>query len=544
MQTNQDYILSRDYLLSYQDSHRDARKFNDCMRRSFDGSSFKNLYSANTMSLSKNENEILKNNNVARSEDGCKPEVVRLAEARATKQQSVIPSCDTIVIQPLLLQTSSPPLTTTAFKQHNPHGYRDGNNLPIFNKELSTTNRNNDDHMTPLNHRYDSTVTQLADQRISSADQASDTRLSSHLVGDEQRLQLNYNNRFQAAMASISEQTTYPPAYCNIPGVVPAYRGRISGPPPAYADVIDPEANPPSYQSLYGQVREAQKNSKSLWQLTKRLIIIVMSTIGCTLMIGLIAFAPLAMIAMGSFYLDECKIEHLPAYLLMGGLVLLIKNVLQCYNHCEPSNDISGGEISVEDRQHRAFNYNNSNNYNNNRSIRRVPTFSLVEAELSRSSAAHRSIQPVVDESYPSSNQHTTSIDGQSSTDPCLIYLQPTTSLNNQRHDNIIIPIRSSTATEDCAIRLGVSSCGLLLNCILIGWFFAGCLMVFRSYEPNYYDRDSHKYCNQTLYLFTFYLILSIGLLFLALVALIIVLMLGSTWWNRRTLGDDEDSDI
>lgn len=346
------------------------------------------------------------------------------------------------------------------------------------------------------------------------------------------------------------EEQLFPPAYCSLPGIVPSYRGRNSGPPPAYADVINPDANPPTYQSLYGQVCEARKTSRTLCQLTRRLLVIILSTIGCTLLIGLIAFAPLAMIAMGSFYLDECRIEHLPAFLLMGGLVLLIKNILQCYNHCEPiqpaTQPISG--FSRQPSSSSRLHHQVTLQHTRNGASTRVATFSLVEAELNRSSTT-------APRSRYTGQDHVSSSENPSYNEPCLIYGDVANTINSTTNnlDNYQIEPTfinryndndNNNNNNNCAFKVGLSSCGLLLNCILIGWFFAGCLMIFRSYEPNYYDRTSHRFCNQTLYLFTFYLIVSVGLVFLILITIVIGLMVASTMFNRRNLDDDTDSSI
>lgn len=281
---------------------------------------------------------------------------------------------------------------------------------------------------------------------------------------------------------SHSSGSSYPPAYHNIPGVVPSYRGRNSGPPPAYAEVTDPQANPPTYQSLFGQAREARKKSQSLWQWTKRLLVIVMGTLCCTLVLALIAFAPLAMIAVGSFFLDDCRVEHLPAFLLMGGLVLLTKNILQCYSHCE------GRHTTLD---------------------------------------ASRLATPPGGASSNSHN-HTSRPISQGSDHP------------HRQSSNFCSTAYAAAAaqTNSSGLRFGVSSCELLLNCILLGWYFAGCLIVFRSNEPDYVDKMSPRYCNHTLYMFTYYLIVSIGMVFIILISFVTLLMAGSAFWSRRDLGD------
>lgn len=53
--------------------------------------------------------------------------------------------------------------------------------------------------------------------------------------------------------------------------------GRLD--PPTYDEAIDPEsAPPPSYDSLFGRVREARKSSKGLVDFAKNVLILLLGT--------------------------------------------------------------------------------------------------------------------------------------------------------------------------------------------------------------------------------------------------------------------------
>ncbi|KAG5870481.1 hypothetical protein JTB14_001675 [Gonioctena quinquepunctata] len=104
---------------------------------------------------------------------------------------------------------------------------------------------------------------------------------------------------------------------------------RETGAPPSYEEAINPNAPPPSYDSLFGRVREAQKTSKGVLEFLKNLIIIILGTLGCTIILGVTIVIPICMIIMGSIYLHECpQGEYIPVYLLVGGIFGIVKQLL------------------------------------------------------------------------------------------------------------------------------------------------------------------------------------------------------------------------
>ncbi|CAG2111731.1 unnamed protein product [Medioppia subpectinata] len=125
-----------------------------------------------------------------------------------------------------------------------------------------------------------------------------------------------------------------PPAYSTIPGTVPLYMSRTAGPPPSYDDVINPEAPPPSYHSLFGQVREARKSASGLWDFVRKLILLLIGTLGCTMIIGFTLVIPLSMIIIGTIYMNECRVENIPEFLFIGGIVWIFKNMMNVWAQC------------------------------------------------------------------------------------------------------------------------------------------------------------------------------------------------------------------
>ncbi|XP_054715569.1 transmembrane protein 272-like [Uloborus diversus] len=126
-----------------------------------------------------------------------------------------------------------------------------------------------------------------------------------------------------------TEFVQQPPQYSEIPGTVPLNLDTESGPPPSYEDVIDPEASPPSYNSLFGQVREARKNSHSFVDFLRKIVVLLIGTIGCTIILGLTILVPISMILVGTKYFGQCPVEKfIPVYLIVGGTFGVLKNIM------------------------------------------------------------------------------------------------------------------------------------------------------------------------------------------------------------------------
>ncbi|XP_035230139.1 transmembrane protein 272-like, partial [Stegodyphus dumicola] len=102
-----------------------------------------------------------------------------------------------------------------------------------------------------------------------------------------------------------------------------------------YSIIFPQTASPPSYQSLFGQVREARKNSSSFVEFLRKVIILLLGTIGCSIILGVTIVVPFSMIIVGSKYFGECPVEHfIPVYLIVGGIFGAVKNILSFTERC------------------------------------------------------------------------------------------------------------------------------------------------------------------------------------------------------------------
>ena len=128
-----------------------------------------------------------------------------------------------------------------------------------------------------------------------------------------------------------------PPSYHDIPGTVPAHQGVSRGPPPSYEEAVDPNgiktvasvnivsfklfsAEPPSYDSLFGRIRDTHKASRNVIDFVVKVILLLLGTIGCTIACSITVVIPFCMIVIGSVYFHDCPAEpYIPIFLIVGG---------------------------------------------------------------------------------------------------------------------------------------------------------------------------------------------------------------------------------
>ena len=132
-----------------------------------------------------------------------------------------------------------------------------------------------------------------------------------------------------------------PPSYHDIPGTVPAHQGVSRGPPPSYEEAVDPNgiktvtvvsivsfelfsAEPPSYDSLFGRIRDTHKASRNVIDFVVKVILLLLGTIGCTIACSITVVIPFCMIVIGSVYFHDCPAEpYIPIFLIVGGNKIL-----------------------------------------------------------------------------------------------------------------------------------------------------------------------------------------------------------------------------
>ncbi|CAK8683703.1 transmembrane protein 272-like [Clavelina lepadiformis] len=105
----------------------------------------------------------------------------------------------------------------------------------------------------------------------------------------------------------------YPDAEHNEPATEPSL--------PTYTETQN-EAPPPTYESIYGEIKAAQRNSSNRGHFLKSVCLILFNTIGFTILIAVLLAVPIAMIVVGALNLHRCPIERfIPIWLIVGGSV-------------------------------------------------------------------------------------------------------------------------------------------------------------------------------------------------------------------------------
>ncbi|XP_075544286.1 uncharacterized protein LOC142578690 isoform X4 [Dermacentor variabilis] len=158
--------------------------------------------------------------------------------------------------------------------------------------------------------------------------------------------------------------------------------------PPSYDDITNPNAPPPSYQSLFGQVREVHKASSGVIDFLRSIILLLLGTLGCTILVGVTVIIPVSMIvievtpvkvlnkwqqrqepksldsnyrtivaefmtAVGTTYLNDCPAEkYIPIFLVMGGVFGVLKTLLDVCGKCRrPDNSGEAGHSVAEEQR-------------------------------------------------------------------------------------------------------------------------------------------------------------------------------------------------
>lgn len=113
----------------------------------------------------------------------------------------------------------------------------------------------------------------------------------------------------------------------------------------------DPTEQPPSYASLFGEIREARRRSHNVASFLKNFLVLLLGTIGCTICLGLILAIPVSMIVIGSYHFNECpKEKMIPIYLIVSGVAGLLKSLINLVKKMKAH--IVGDDHSLRESTH------------------------------------------------------------------------------------------------------------------------------------------------------------------------------------------------
>jgi len=112
--------------------------------------------------------------------------------------------------------------------------------------------------------------------------------------------------------------------------------------PPTYEDSTNPNALPPSYDSLYGEFRQVD-NPRGLAQFMVKVLGIVVGTVAAAIVLGVLNIIPLAMIVVGAININNCPIErYIPIWLIVFGASCLFKTATNFFYRAKRSRSADG----------------------------------------------------------------------------------------------------------------------------------------------------------------------------------------------------------
>ncbi|KAK6173820.1 hypothetical protein SNE40_017211 [Patella caerulea] len=121
---------------------------------------------------------------------------------------------------------------------------------------------------------------------------------------------------------------------------------------PTYQQALhDPTVPPPTYDSLYGKIKDVKKKSTGVADFLMKILETLVSTMCFTILLGIVIAIPISMIAIGSIHLSDCPAErYIPIYLIVAGCFGLLRNLISFVpRFCK--DDKEGGEEEGEKKK-------------------------------------------------------------------------------------------------------------------------------------------------------------------------------------------------
>ncbi|XP_063722968.1 transmembrane protein 272-like isoform X2 [Symsagittifera roscoffensis] len=135
-----------------------------------------------------------------------------------------------------------------------------------------------------------------------------------------------------------------------------AESGEVEGrqDPPGYQATQGNGSPPPSYNSLFGELKAAKEDAGGAnMDFAKKIVAILMGSLATTIILALFLAFPIAMIVIGALKLDDCRAEpYIPKWLLIMGCFGLLKNLLslgqQVFNKARDNKEKNASKNPIE----------------------------------------------------------------------------------------------------------------------------------------------------------------------------------------------------
>lgn len=134
-----------------------------------------------------------------------------------------------------------------------------------------------------------------------------------------------------------------PPQYQNTESAA-KHRTRQDRHLPVFTD----EGLPPTYESLYGAIKEEWFTSENFTEFLQKAGAIFLASLSCTLILLVLLILPLAYIIIGAIFIDKCPVNRMiPVYLIIAGILGLLQNGLMLMRKQVPNNEVASVSYRV-----------------------------------------------------------------------------------------------------------------------------------------------------------------------------------------------------
>jgi hypothetical protein len=239
-------------------------------------------------------------------------------------------------------------------------------------------------------------------------------------------------------------------------------------------------------------------------QLARHLLLLALGTVGMSVLLAGTVFIPVTMIVVGATHLDDCPAEQIPFFLLVGGSVWFIRNMINLFSKCSSATSANGTLNRTQ--RHSTAATRSTGSATAARATGNACTFDceLAAHELQSSDHEQEASNTLTFERVCSHRPST-----EPGVSPCML----TTTTSSANH-SILLPSRTTrTAAVDRPTHAARRRLAMLHTFWLI-WFVGGCVMVYRIFPPEYQDKNKTNYCDQSVYLFAFWLVTSVFIIF------------------------------
>eukprot|EP00795_Rhopilema_esculentum_P016396 gene16396-7800_t len=109
--------------------------------------------------------------------------------------------------------------------------------------------------------------------------------------------------------------------------------------------IMNPTQPPPSYDSLFGELKAAKQESSGTVDFMQKFFTILFASVGFIICMALMLAIPIAYIIIGAKYKDDCPVEkYIPIYLIVAGAFGILSNLISLTRSSHKKRKQNAGE--------------------------------------------------------------------------------------------------------------------------------------------------------------------------------------------------------